>query len=83
MAEYMKFACDWVRDKQLNANIIHVHGTSESYLVNDICDFIVAVCDTGTILNENYLKILDVLSKTAMFLFVNPEKKYKLDLIKN
>jgi phosphoribosyl-ATP pyrophosphohydrolase/phosphoribosyl-AMP cyclohydrolase len=79
MAEYVKFVIDWVRDKNINAEIVHVQGSSESYLVNDLCDLIVVVCDTGETLRANDLKILDVLAETGMYLFVNPEKKYKLN----
>ena len=78
MAEYMQLISNWLRDNKLNAKLINVHGSSESYLVNDLCDLIVVVSDTGTTLKENNLKILDVLRETAMYLFVNPEKKYKL-----
>jgi phosphoribosyl-AMP cyclohydrolase / phosphoribosyl-ATP pyrophosphohydrolase len=75
MAEYVELTSDWVRKHNLDAKIVHVHGSSESYLVNNLCDLCVVVCDSGTTLKENNLEILDVIVETSLNLFVHPSKK--------
>jgi len=75
IAEYVKLTNDWVTHKNLRAKIIPVSGSSESYLVNDLCDMCSVVCDSGTTLRENKLKVLDTLVTTDINLFVHPSKK--------
>ena len=70
MAEYVKLVNDWVREHNIKAKIVHVHGSSESYLVNDLCDACVVVNDTGKTLADNNLVVLDTLIKTSMHLFI-------------
>lgn len=53
---------------------MHVAGSSESYLVNDICDACVVVYDTGETLKQNNLVILDTLVTSNVNLFVEPSK---------
>jgi ATP phosphoribosyltransferase len=78
MAEYVKLTSDWIRKQNLRAKIVHVHGTSESYLVNGLCDASVMVCDTGKTLKENNLIILDTLVTTMMHLFIARTSLHKL-----
>jgi len=81
MAEYVKLTSDWVSKHDLKAKIVHVSGSSESYLVSDMCDMCVVVCDSGSTLKANGLKVLDTLVATNINLFVHPKKKemlYKL-----
>lgn len=75
MAEYVKLTSEWVRKQGLIAKIVHVTGSSESYLVNDLCDMCVVVCDTGATLRANDLVALDVLVTTNISLFIHPHKK--------
>ena len=74
MAEYVELCTQWVRKNGLVAKIEHVTGSAESYLVNDLCDACVVVCDSGTTLKENNLIVLDTLVTTSMHLFVSKEK---------
>jgi ATP phosphoribosyltransferase len=74
MAEYVKLTSDWVRKNNLSAKIVHVSGSSESYLVNDLCDACVVVYDTGETLRQNNLKVLDTLVTSSVNLFVEPTK---------
>jgi len=81
MAEYVKLTSDWVSKHNLKAKVVHVSGSSESYLVSDMCDMCVVVCDSGSTLKANGLKVLDTLVTTNINLFVHPKKKemlYKL-----
>ena len=82
MAEYVKLTNDWTREHNLRAKIVHVHGTSESYLINDLCDACVVVRDSGKTLSENNLIVLDKLVTTTMHLFISRESLPKaLNLI--
>lgn len=81
MAEYVKLANDWVRNHKLKAKIITASGSSESYLVNDLCDLCVVVTDTNETLNANDLEVIDTLVTTSMHLFVAPSQISKLEEI--
>ena len=83
MSEYVKLTGDWVKENNLKAKIVHVSGSSEGYLVNDICDMCVAVRDSGATLKANNLKVLDTLVTTNINLFVHPKKKEMLTSILN
>ena len=74
MAEYVKLTSDWVTKNNLKAKIVHVSGSSEGYLLNDLCDMCVVVYDSGTTLKENDLVVLDTLVTTGINLFVHPNK---------
>ncbi|AYV78720.1 MAG: bifunctional phosphoribosyl-AMP cyclohydrolase/phosphoribosyl-ATP pyrophosphatase protein [Edafosvirus sp.] len=81
MAEYVKLTSEWVKRCNLKAKVVHVSGSSESYLINDMCDMCVVVSDTGETLKANNLIVLDTLVTTSINLFVHPKKKemlYKL-----
>lgn len=83
MSEYVKLTNDWIRKNGLIAKIVHVSGSSEGYLANDLCDMCVAVCDSGKTLVDNNLKILDTLVTTNINLFVHPNRKELLSQILN
>jgi len=74
MAEYVQLATNWVEENKLVAKITHLSGSAESLLVNDLCDMCVVVCDSGTTLTANGLKILVTLVTTNINLFVHPSK---------
>jgi len=78
MAEYVKLTNEWVKKNNLKAKIVHVSGSSESYLINDMCDMCVVVSDTGKTLKANNLIVLDTLVTTNINLFVHPKKKAML-----
>lgn len=71
MAEYIKLATQWVKKVGLNVKIEHVFGSAESYVVNDLCDMAVVVCDTGKTLEANDMEILDIITVTTMHLFAS------------
>ena len=77
-AEYTRFVGKWLAHNKLTAKIERVHGSAESYLVNDLCDLAVVIVDSGETLKQNNLKVLDTLLTTSMYLFVTPSKKDKL-----
>jgi len=74
MAEYVQLATTWAEDNALKAKITHLSGSAESLLVNDLCDMCVVVCDSGSTLVANGLKILATLVTTNINLFVHPKK---------
>ncbi|AYV84975.1 MAG: bifunctional phosphoribosyl-AMP cyclohydrolase/phosphoribosyl-ATP pyrophosphatase protein [Satyrvirus sp.] len=75
MAEYVRLTNEWTRKHRIDAKIVHVSGSSESYLVNGLCDLCTVVYDSGKTLEENKLKILDTLVDSSIYLFVHPRSK--------
>lgn len=83
MAEYVLLADKWLELNDLKAKVVHVAGSSESYVVNDLCDMCVVVCDSGKTLKDNGMKVLDTLVTTNVGMFVHPAQKEKFNRILN
>ena len=75
MAEYVLLADKWLERNNLKAKVVHVAGSSESYVINDLCDMCVVVCDSGKTLKDNGMKVLATLVTTNVGMFVHPDKK--------
>ena len=80
LSEYVHLTSQWVHSNQLNAKVLQINGSAESYLVNGLCDLCTVVTETGTTIKTNNLKIIDILLENTLGLYIHVDK---YDLLKD
>ncbi len=71
-SEYPKMAADWIKENNLDAEVLTTYGATEVFPPED-ADIIIDNTATGSTLRANGLVIIDVIMKSSTRLYASPE----------
>ncbi len=71
-SEYERLTLDWIRERSLSATFVRSYGATEVFPPED-ADCIVDNTSTGSTLQSNDLKVVDVIMSSTTRLYANPQ----------